>query len=276
MKKIALVAAISATLLLSGCARQMDDNPAYYQGVETLNISADSLAYGEMFYIGSVEDKTVPMNLHVIATEEGENRIKIAVKMSRQDTDLIVSSSSYIYDTTGDGLSLVEHIPEQTGLVGSWWIPRLNNAALNTLQVSKPNLSIWKKIADSNSYMHEGENFTAGLYTAAPQIPGGAPKANTPLFFIFPDGTCQQLGLTTKAKDVDVKLDTAMMRSAALGSCSYPEKLPVYSLKTYALDAIKVASVQGLKDITIKVGPHIVELPLDGFNYAYSQAQLGE
>lgn len=54
MKKIAIIAVISGTLLLSSCARQMGDNPAYYQGVKTLNISKYSLVFGELFYIGSV------------------------------------------------------------------------------------------------------------------------------------------------------------------------------------------------------------------------------
>lgn len=125
------------------------------------------------------------MNMHVIATDEGQR----PRQMSRQYTELIVSSSNYIYHTSGDSLSLVERIPEPAGLVG---IPRLDTAALNVLQASKPELNIWEKHPNADQYMHESENFLAVLTP-----PQG--YQNTPELAFILNGTCEQEGVNEKA-----------------------------------------------------------------------------
>ncbi|OEE85939.1 hypothetical protein A1OQ_17515 [Enterovibrio norvegicus FF-162] len=273
MKKLALIAAISVTLLMSGCARQMADNPEYYRDVQTLNVQKDNLTFGELFYIYSVEDKTVPMNVYAIATDEGDGRIKIAMRMARQDSNLIVASSNYIYKITRNGLTLIEHIPEQTGLIGSWWIPRLDSRALNVLQASKPAPTIWVE-QSPNHFSYEAENFVATL-TPPVQLPTSLDHlGNEPSLRLMVNANCKKLGIGTRPEYTDVGIGGELLISAIV-SCNLAYSSPEYSLNNATLAAIRAAGVQGLKNIKISTSSGTIDLPLSGFNYAYSMAQRG-
>ncbi|CAE6928678.1 hypothetical protein ACOMICROBIO_GDFFDHBD_02453 [Vibrio sp. B1REV9] len=271
MKKIALIAAISAALMVSGCARQMADNPDYYKNVQKLNLQKDSLAFGELFYVYSVEDKTVPMNVYTIATDEGDGRVKIAMKMARQDSDLIVASSNYLYEVTGNELTLIEHIPEQTGLIGSWWIPTLDTSALNVLKASKPEPKIWIEKSPGN-FSHEAENFIATL-TPPMQVPEHlAQFANEPHMSLTVSANCQKLGIGLTPEFTEVLIDGNLSLPATV-SCSQIHYSPVYHFDDVTLAAIKAGSVQGMKNIKIRTPAGTAILPLSGFYYAYSMAQ---
>ena len=256
---------------MSGCARQMADNPDYYKDVQTLNVQKDSLAFGELFYVYSLEDKTVPMNVYTIATDEGDGRIKIAMKMARQDSDLVVASSNYIYEITDTGLTLIKHIPEQTGMIGSWWIPILNDGAISVLQASKPDPKIWVE-TKPNNFAYEGANFIAIITppTKTRGVPG--PLQNEPALSLIAKSSCKKLGIGLRPEYTDVLIDGQIPLSATV-SCDLVYSGPDYRLNKAGLATINVASRQGMKSIKISTSSGTFDMPLSGFHYAYSIAQ---
>ncbi|MEZ9210222.1 hypothetical protein AB6E95_22280 [Vibrio splendidus] len=129
-----LTITVIAALTISGCAHQTESTPDMYQNVDVVLAAPGMVAVGEEpLQVGSIKSKGILLYSSVYARDKGD-MIEIVKIYERSDMDnLPVAYSRYLYKFNGAFLELDSHSAEQTGLIGSWPIPRLDKSDVERL-----------------------------------------------------------------------------------------------------------------------------------------------